>query len=156
MIAVKNKIFTEIEINASTEQVWSVLTDWNKLKEWSSSFVGISTDNLAKGMHSISYYINPITGKIMNVEHEIVDYEEGSKFGWSGKIIGKVKDHHIFSLEKTNRGTTIFKQEDGFHSKNSLSTIMNFLMRNFMTSSYNKFNKELKERVEFLYSKKSI
>jgi uncharacterized protein YndB with AHSA1/START domain len=35
----KNHVFTEIEINATPEQVWSVLTDWKNLKEWSSSFI---------------------------------------------------------------------------------------------------------------------
>ena len=29
----KNHLFTEIEINASPEGVWSVLTNWDKLKE---------------------------------------------------------------------------------------------------------------------------
>ncbi len=150
---VKNIIFTEIEINASTEQVWSVLTDWDKLKEWSSSFVGISPNYLEKGMSSIAYFKNPITGKVMEVKHDIVHYEEGEKFGWSGKIIGKVKDHHIYSLEKTKKGTTIFRQEDGFHSKNIQSSIMNFLLKHNLTASYKKFNKELKARVEFLYPK---
>jgi len=146
-----NTEFTEIEINATTEQVWSVLTDWDKLKEWSSSFVGISTDGLIKGERSISYFKNPLTGKNLEFEHEITEFEEGVKFGWSGKVVGKVKDHHIYNLEKTSQGTTIFRQEDGFHSENSLSSIMNFLMKHNITSSYKKFNKELKVRVESLY-----
>lgn len=33
MEANKNTVFTEIEINASSEEVWMVLTDWKKLNE---------------------------------------------------------------------------------------------------------------------------
>ena len=37
----KREIFTQIEIEATREQVWSVLTDFEKMPEWSSSFQGI-------------------------------------------------------------------------------------------------------------------
>jgi len=93
---IRNTVFAEIEINASTENVWSVLTDWNKLKEWSSSFVGISTKKLVKGEVFISYFKNPVTGGLIELEHICTDYEEGKKFGWSSKIIGKIHDRHIF------------------------------------------------------------
>jgi len=146
-----NNVFTEIEINATPEQVWSVLTDWKKLPEWSSSLQGISTDGLKKGDISKAYFKNPITGNNIEFEHEITDYEEGVKFGWSGKVIGSVKDHHIYSLEGTEQGTTIFRQEDGFHSENSHGRLMNFIAKHGITSAYNQFNRELKERVESLY-----
>lgn len=85
----------------------------------------------------------------MELEHVCSDYEEGIKFGWSGDIIGKTKDHHIYSLEPTQKGTTIFKQEDGLYGTHS--RLMNFLAEHQMTSMYKKFNQELKERVESLY-----
>jgi uncharacterized protein YndB with AHSA1/START domain len=88
----KNHVFTEIEINATPEQVWNVLTDWNRLKEWSSSFIGISVDKLSKGEKFVSYFKNPLTGGVVELEHICSDYEEGIKFGWSGDIIGKIKD----------------------------------------------------------------
>jgi hypothetical protein len=135
----KNHVFTEIEINATPEQVWNVLTDWDKLKEWSSTFIGISTDSIAKGKQFISYYKNPITGKAMELHHICTEYEEVKKFGWSGDIlIDRIRDHHIFSLEPTPKGTTIFKQEDGLHGPHS--KLLNFLAEHQMTSMYLKFN----------------
>ncbi|WP_375586071.1 SRPBCC domain-containing protein [Cyclobacterium xiamenense] len=147
----KNAVFTEIEIDATTEQVWNVLTDWGKLIEWSSSFIGISTEKMVKGERFISYFKNPITGKVIELAHVCTDYEEGKKFGWSGDIVGKVTDHHIYSLETTQNGTTLFKQEDGLHGPHS--AFFNFLAEHKMTAMYKKFNKELKTRVEFLYPK---
>lgn len=146
-----NTVFTEIEINATPEQVWSVLTDWDNLKEWSSTFVGISVSKPIKGERFISYFKNPFTGGNIELEHICTDYEVGKKFGWSGDIIGKTTDHHIYSLEQTKRGTTLFKQEDGLHGPNS--KFFNFLAKYKMTALYKKFNKELKVRVESLYPK---
>ena len=145
----KNHVFTEIEINATPEQVWNVLTDWDKLKDWSSSFIGISTERLVKGEVFVSYFKSPITGKAIEFEHICTDYEEGRKFGWSGDIIGKTQDHHIYSVEPTQNGTTLFKQEDGLHGPHS--RLLNFLAEHQMMSMYKKFNQELKERVEALY-----
>ncbi len=145
----KNNVFTEIEINASPEEVWSVLTDWDKLKEWSSSFIGISTDKLVKGETFVSYFKNPLTGKAIELKHVCTDYEEGRKFGWSGNLIGKAQDHHIYSLEPSEDGTTIFRQEDGLHGPHS--HFLNFLTEHNMVAMYKKFNQELKNRVESLY-----
>ena len=146
-----NIVSTEIEIDATPEQVWKVLTDWNKLKEWSSSFIGISTDKMEKGEPFISYFKNPISGKPIELEHVCTDYEEGKKFGWSGDIIGQNKDHHVYSLEPTQSGTTIFRQEDGLHGPHS--KFFNLLAKHKMTAMYKRFNKELKMRVEYLYPK---
>lgn len=147
----KNHVFTSIEINASPAEVWSVLTDWDQLKVWSSSFIGISTEKMTKGEKFISYFRNPLTGGVMELEHVCSDYEEGSMFGWSGDIIAKAQDHHIYSVEPTQNGTTLFKQEDGLHGPHS--RLLNFLAEHQMIAMYKKFNQELKERVEALFPK---
>lgn len=144
-----NTVFTEITINASPAQVWSVLTDWEKLKDWSSSFIGISTDRMVKGEVFISYFKNPLTGKVIELEHVCTDYEEGKKFGWSGNLIGAFHDHHIYSVTPTANGTTIFRQEDGLHG--SCAHHMNFFARKHMKAMYETFNQELKDRVESIY-----
>jgi len=55
MIDDTNTVFIEIEINATCEQVWSVLTDWKKLPEWSSSLQGVSPEIIKKGEMSTAY-----------------------------------------------------------------------------------------------------
>ncbi len=141
-----NRVFTEIEIRASADEVWRVLTDWKKLKEWSSSFVGISTERLVKGEKFIAYFRNPLTGKNIEFERICYVYEEGKRFGWSGSIIGNTYDNHIFTIAAIDENLTVFKQEDGLHGKHS--KLMNFLAEHHMKAMYQKFNKELKERVE--------
>lgn len=151
MINEKNTVFTEIEIDATPEQVWNVLTDWDNLKEWSSTFVGISGEKPVKGEPFISYFKNPLTGGNIELKHICTDFEDRVKFGWSGELIGKTTDHHIYSLEPTQNGTTLFRQEDGLHGPNS--KFFNLLAKHKMTALYKKFNRELKVRVESLYPK---
>jgi len=151
MIDDSNNVYTEVEVNATPEQVWSVMTDWKAYPEWCTSMQGISTDGLTLGQKSITYFKNPITGGMLNFEHEITDYEEGVKFGWSGDVAPGVKDHHVFSIEATEDGTTMFRQEDGFHG--APGGFMNFLAGNAIESSYKQMNVELKARVESLFPK---
>lgn len=146
----KNTVFTEIDINATPEDVWRVLTDWKKLHEWSSSFVGISVDNLAEGKSFKVYFKNPLNGEVMAFDRICTVYEEGKKFGWSGELTPHgFTDNHIYTLEPTERGTTLFKQEDGIHGKHS--KLVNILSKKHMRSMYEKFNQQLKERVESMY-----
>ncbi len=57
--------------------------------------------------------------------------------------------HHIFRIEELPDGRAKFKQEDGLNGKKS-----NFLIRMVevqIGKAYEKFNRELKARVESLY-----
>lgn len=145
-----NHVFTEIEINAPASLVWQVLTDWERLDEWSSSFVGISVPQLTVGIEFISYFKSPIGKGLIELKHVCTMYEEGQKFGWSGDLIGNIKDHHIYSVEPTMSGTSIFKQEDGLHGPHN--KLLNFLAEHKMKALYQRFNEELKLRVESIHA----
>lgn len=144
-----NSVFTEIEIKAKPEEVWSVLTDWDNLKEWSSSFVGISLEQMKVGESFMVYFKNPLNGKTIKLERMCLTYEECRKFSWSGEFTSGVNDHHIYLLEPTESGNTLFKQEDGIYGKHN--KLLNLLGKRHMNNMYEKFDRELKERVEMLY-----
>ena len=132
-----------------------MLTNWKKLPEGSSALQGILTETMKKGGVSKAYFKNPITGKNLEFEQEITDYEEGLKFGWSGKVVSDMNDHHIYSVEGTERGMTIFRQEDFMHSvQGSHSRKMNFITKHGLAAAYKSFNKGLKARIESLYPRK--
>jgi len=86
----------------------------------------------------------------LEFERVCTEYEEGKKFGWSGELTSHgFTDNHIYTLEPTESGSTLFKQEDGIHGKHS--KLVNFLSKKHMKSMYEKFNTQLKERVESIY-----
>ena len=146
----EKRVFTEIEINATREQVWSILTDFDKMPEWSSSFQGMEGEFKAGGKAS-SYFKAPLGKKDMKFDHTIIEFKEGFSFGWSDPIMLGMKDHHIYKLEELPNGNTRFIQTDSVEG--GLTFLMGKLMLNEMNKTYQKFNQELKERVESLYPK---
>ena len=85
----------------------------------------------------------------MEFTHEVIVYKEGRAFGWSGDAMLGRHGHHIFRIEELPDGRAKFKQEDGLNGKKS-----NFLIRMVeaqIGKAYDKFNRELKARVESLY-----
>jgi hypothetical protein len=125
-----------------------VLTDFEKLPEWSSSFQGVNKP-MALGDVSTVYFNGPITGGMMEFMHEVIVYKEGRAFGWSGDAMLGRQGHHIFRIEELPDGRAKFKPEDGLNGKKS-----NFLIRIVeaqIGKAYDKFNLELKARVESLY-----
>ena len=95
MSELESHVFTEIEIDATADQVGAVLTDFEKLPEWSSSFQGVNK-SMALGEVSIAYFKNPVTGGMKEFTHEGIVSEEGCAFGCSGDAILGRQDHHIF------------------------------------------------------------
>ena len=146
-----NSVFTEILIEAPCPVVWDVLTDWPRLKEWSSSFVGISVDQLVQGTVFVAHFKHPLNREPLQFERMCTEYVEGRLFSWSGSLkLGALTDRHVFDVVDMGRNLTLFKQEDGIHGAHS--GFMNLLARPHMEAMYHTFNKELKTRVELLYS----
>ena len=85
----------------------------------------------------------------MEFTHKVIVYEEGRAFGWSGDVMSGRQDHHIFRITELPDGRAIFKQEDGLNGKKRSFLIR--LIEAQIAKMYDKFNRELKERVESLY-----
>ena len=77
MSELESHVFTEIEIDTTADQVWAVLTDFEKLPEWSSSFQGVNKP-MALGEVSTAYFKNPITGGMMEFTHEVHRLRRGT------------------------------------------------------------------------------
>lgn len=143
------KIHTEIEINAPREEVWQVLTDFEKMHEWSSSFQNLEGEFKQDGK-ATAFFKGPL-GKTIKAEHSIIEFEEGVSFGWSDPMAMGVRDYHIFRLEDLPDGKTKFIQSD--HFTQGHSWFMQLMMNNSMEKMYAKFNQELKDRVESMIEK---
>ena len=138
-------ISVEIEIDATPEQIWSVLFDFDGLQEWSNGFLG--TDKPMKvGEISTAYFRNPLTGGKIDFTHEVTIFEPNRSFGWSGDVMLGRHDNHIYTIEPLPHNRSLFRQEDGLFGKppSMLSKMMEFVIQR----SYISFNKKLKKQVE--------
>jgi hypothetical protein len=141
----KPHVIEEIEINATPEQIWAGLFDYDKLPEWSNGFLGTDKD-MKLGEVSTAYFKNPITGGKMPFTHEVVVLEENKAFGWSGDVMLGRQDYHIYKIEAIDEKRSLFRQEDGLYGKPP--SILSKLFEKMIRSAYKSFNKKLKARVE--------
>ena len=138
-------VHTEIVIDAPPEAVWAVLTDWGQLDQWSPSIRGMEGD-IRDGGQVVVDYVHPGNGKTLVLDHTLI-YIEGQRFGWSDPMIGRVRDHHLFTVEALPDGRTRFTQDDEIKG-GLLARLIGPGFSELMLSSYQAFNTALKTRVE--------
>jgi hypothetical protein len=149
--------YTDIVINASTEEVWDVLKDYDNMPNWSSTLQGIVGDIRNGGAVTTTYLLaNPITGVMSSLQsqHTLI-YEEGVLFGWSDPFELSpgsgvfITDNHRYKVEAISECQTRFIQTDDFTGTIPAGAgITVSQMSEFLVTSYKQFNQELKAEVE--------
>ncbi|MGB7319363.1 MAG: SRPBCC family protein [Planktotalea sp.] len=139
---------TSILIDAPAAIVWSALTDFEAMANWSTGTLqGISGDIQNGGSVVITFLFGadesgvPIVNKI---PHTLI-YEEGAKIGWSDPFpadIGGGHDNHIYHVQPC-ADRTLFVQSDEIVDNPYAANFAAQLM-----PLYQQFNAELKAAVE--------
>lgn len=141
---------TSIVIDRSTAQVWEVLTDFDTMPNWSSTFQGLTGDVRDGGEIEALYLTpDPMTGEPMLVGFpHVLSYTEGVEFSWSDPLVGLpgIVDEHIFRVEALSDCQTRFIQNDTFQGTDP--NVTTEVLANFAIDSYAVFNAELKAEVE--------
>lgn len=133
-------VYTEIVINAPIEKVWKIVSDFDNLKNWSTSLIGISGDRTNGG--KVKTFFN-LMEQIWETDHVFI-YEENSHFGWSDGLTGdfsKMKDNHLFKVESISENQTRFIQTDEFTGTDS--PLHGLTLARIGFDSYPQFNREL-------------
>ncbi|MGW6276831.1 SRPBCC family protein [Kribbella sp. NPDC055071] len=107
-------LHTELDIDASPEQVWKVLTDRQAYPEW-NPFIISSTGDLTKGA-TITNVLRDTKGAETTFTPELLAVEPNKELRWIGKIaFGGIFDgEHAFRLEPLPDGRTHLIQEERF------------------------------------------
>jgi len=105
----QKEITTEVQIAATSSQVWEVLTDFDSYSEW-NPFIKSITGEVKVG--------NTIKAELggMTFKPEVLVYEENKEFKWIGKLLfkGLFDGEHRFQLMDNSDGTTTFIQSEKF------------------------------------------
>lgn len=137
-------IYTDILINATPEQVWSVLTDTASYKKWSAFLVDIQGE-IRDGAKIITVFqTNPNKRKLTTIEHVISVYE-GKEFYWAEKGPGGIKDNHHFKVEAVGAGKTRFIQSDEIMK--GITWLAGGNLSKMYAEGYQAFNRNLKAEV---------
>ena len=93
------ELYTEIEIDASLEQVWNILTDFSRLPEWNPFMQRAS--GVVKPGEKIEVLLQPPDGMGMTIKPTLLKVEPQRELRWLGHLLipGLFDGEHIFSLE---------------------------------------------------------
>lgn len=112
MGAKNQEIRTEIEISASPEKVWSILTDFNHWNTWNTTITKTS-GNAAIGS-TLKISMRGSDGKDSNAYMPVISELEAPKLlRWKAKMMADFIFHNekIVELETTETGTRIIHRE---------------------------------------------
>jgi hypothetical protein len=107
-------LHTELEVDATPEQVWKVLADRPAYPDW-NPFIVSSTGELTAGA-TITNVLRDTEGKESTFSPELLVVEPNKELRWIGKIaFGGIFDgEHSFRLEELPGGRTRLIHEETF------------------------------------------
>ncbi len=137
----QKEIHTEIIINASPEQVWEVLSDFEAYPEW-NPFITEVEGKTKKGEKL------KINAGGMTFKPTVLIAEKNSELKWIGRLLmpGIFDGTHRFQIIDRGDGTVLFKHSE--HFKGLLVGPFSKKLDRETKSGFDAMNKALKERVE--------
>ena len=141
-------IYTDILIDATPEQVWSVLTDTSSYKNWAAFLIDIQGEIKDGKKITAVFQTNPKKQKLNTIEHTI-SVNEGKEFYWAEKGPGGIRDNHHFKVESEGIGKTRFVQSDEIMK--GITWLAGGNLSKMYAEGYQAFNRKLKTEVERRY-----
>ena len=140
------EIKTTIQINASPEKVWSILTNFENYPKC-NPFIKSIKGNVKVG-NKITARIEPPGAKGMTFKPRILAYETNKELKWLGNLwfSGLFDGEHIFELIDNGNGTTTFIQREKF--KGLLVPMFKKMLDINSLNGFDNMNKKLKELAE--------
>ena len=107
-------IETEIEIRASAERVWELLTEFASYPRW-NPFVRSIEGELIVGKN-LSVFIQPPGSRGMRFRPTLLAVSPTRELRWKGKLLlpGLFDGEHYFKLENAPNGGVLFRQGERF------------------------------------------
>jgi hypothetical protein len=138
----KEELYSEIEIEASAEKLWQVLTDFESFPEWNPFIRQIT--GVPKEGEKLDVHFMQIKGKEMTIKPTVMKSIPNQEFRWLGKIPG-FHAEHIFEIKSDKKGVKFVQREvfTGF-----LVPFMGKKVVRDTHPAFEKMNLALKMRVE--------
>ena len=138
--------YSDIIIDASPAQVWSVLTDFKSYPQWSYLFKKLEGDFKNQGSCTAYFDRKPEKNSKQIILDHIITVKPFEYFSWSDKFGFGIKDHHLFKVEAIGNGKTRFIQSD--ESKGGLTWLIGKIIDTYREDYYPLYNRALKAEVE--------
>ena len=104
----------EVEINASAERVWHLLTDFAQFPQWNPFIQRVSGEPIAGSRLDVT--IQPSGTEATTIRPIVMKAEPNRELRWRGQWLtsGLLDDEHIFTIEPLEPGRVRFTQREIF------------------------------------------
>jgi hypothetical protein len=142
----KKVLQTRIEIQASPERVWQILTDFPSFPEW-NPFIRKATGEAREGA-TLEVYIEPPGARGMTFRPKVLKAEPGRELRWIGRLYmpGLFDGEHIFTIEPIDEKRVRFSQREVFTGL--LVPVILSRIEEGTWRGFREMNKALKDRAE--------
>ena len=144
------EIRTEIEISASAERVWLVLTDFASFPQW-NPFIRRASGEVKKGSR-LEVNLQPTGARSMTFRPTVLKAEPNRELRWLGRLlIPKLfDDEHSLSIEPLGVNRVRFVQHEIF--RGLLVPLMSRSLDSDTKGGSEEMNRALKARAEQSFS----
>lgn len=139
-------LHTEIEIEASAERVWAVLSDFASYPQWNPFIRHVS--GVPQQGTRLQIRIQPSGGKAMSFSPVVLSAEAGRELRWLGRVLlpGVFDGEHSFIIEPLANGRVRFQQSERFSGL--LVGLMRGTLDRDTRRGFEDMNRALKARAE--------
>jgi hypothetical protein len=137
---------TEVEIQASAEQVWEILTNLHRFAQW-NPFMRSASGTIKVG-ERLEIDIQPVGGRSMIIRPTVLTADPGRELRWLGRLIlpGLFDGEHRFTIEPLGSDRVRFVQREVFTGL-LVPLLMRFIERG-TRSGFEAMNQALKVKAE--------
>lgn len=137
------EVRTEVEIGASPEKVWGILTDFAKYEEWNPFIVKAA--GKAEPGSAIEIHVKTPAGKKRKYGPTITKAERGRELRWMGKS-WVLNGEHTFIIEPLQEGRVRLVHMEAFDGL--LTSFFGKSLDTDIKQGLEEMNRALKERAE--------
>src|ERR1035437_2346324 len=140
------EIKTEILINATSDKVWTVFTNFDNYPKWNPFIKSIIGQVLVGNV--IIVQLKPPGAKGMTFKPKVLTFEINKELRWLRHLLfpGLFDGEHKFELIDNGDGTTTFRQSERF--KGILVPLFKKMLDENTMNGFNLMNQKLKELAE--------
>jgi hypothetical protein len=140
------EIKTEVLINATSDKVWTVFTNFDNYPQWNPFIKSIIGQVLVGKV--IIVQLEPPGAKGMTFKPKVLTFEPNKELRWLGHLLfpGLFDGEHKFELIVNGDGTTTFRQSERF--KGILVPLFKKMLDENTLNGFDLMNQKLKELVE--------
>jgi hypothetical protein len=136
----------EVEIQASAERVWELLTDFAAYPEWNPSIVQAVGEPVPG--QRLELHMRLSGGRGMTIRPEVLEADPGRALRWLGRLLvpGLFDGEHRFTIQPSGPGRVRLTQHEEF--RGLLAPLLLAMIAKPTLASFHQMNQALKARLE--------